>query len=91
MYDLMMWWDDQAPPLYDHWVLGDNMAACMHGVVWQDDQSVCLYNPCATEIALVFQVPVTVGKSQMAPVNAGPDQDSFPSKVPFSTPVSILL
>ena len=45
----------------------------------------------ATEIAQVFQVPVTVGKTQMAPVNAGPDQGSFPPKVPFSTPVSILL
>ena len=45
----------------------------------------------ATEIAQEFQIPVTVGKSQMAPVNAGPDQGSFPPKVPFSTPVSILL
>ena len=45
----------------------------------------------ATENAQEFQIPVTVGKSQMAPVNAGPDQGSFPPKVPFSTPVSILL
>ena len=41
-------------------------------------------------IAHCFQVPVTVGNSQMAPVYAGPDQDSFPSEVTFSSPVSIL-
>ena len=42
-------------------------------------------------IAQGYQVPVTVGNSQMAPVYAGPDQDSFPSEVTFSPPVSILL
>ena len=41
-------------------------------------------------IAQGYQVPVTVGNSQMAPVYAGPDQDSFPSEVTFSSPVSIL-